>query len=185
MTSSITEFRDYSVRAKFQGMERLLVLHKEQVEAIQQRNSLAKWAESRHFIQPERDVWPLLNPTAVFKGLLRPFLGEDLGIIDCGVPKYHSDDQMMAYVLNPDVQFRHDAVNKSVVKKLGGRENAVFVVYLRTYGDPPYREKLGRELGFGMPVFGLVCWWEWIDADENDPSLPENHQNRYQNRIET
>lgn len=114
------------------------------------------------------------NPTAVFRGLKRPFLDHNL------------DKGVHIYITNPGVAFDYPADRQ--FSGAGPRQqpvphNAVFA----TYVDFSLRaiDELKASADYRGPAnaAGVVLYWAWTRASVLDPHLPHEYRTRYEQQV--
>ena len=94
---------------------------------------------------------------ALFRGLKRPVDVSDEG------------DGVYVFLSMPPVFYRSIGDMVCLAKLRDAPKNAVFACYVRRYEQE-------TEDGFS----GRVVAWEWVRADQNDPNLPADWQERYE-----
>ena len=93
---------------------------------------------------------------ALFRGIERPIDDSE-----------HGDD-VYVYVCQPQFLYKFVVHMVCVAKLRRGPANALFVCYIKRYGE-------ATDLG----ISGMILSWEWVKPDPNDATLPENHGTRY------
>lgn len=99
---------------------------------------------------------------ALFKGIERPRGGEENG------------GSIYCFVIKASYNYSFLANMVCVAKKVSVPNNCVFVVYVKL-GGPLQPD--------GNGVSGRITNWELVTADPADPTLPENYNERYNERI--
>lgn len=94
---------------------------------------------------------------ALFSGLERP------------LDESHNGDGIYVFLTLPKVLYRHVADMACLAKLRDAPKNAVFACYVRRYEE---------ETAEG--ISGRVLAWEWVKSDPNEPTLPQDYQERYQ-----
>lgn len=97
----------------------------------------------------------ILDAHAVFQGLNRPHIEED------------GDKSVYIYIVKPKYTYEYVPDMATTCRRKLAPEGAVFAVYV----------KLNEE-GTGGEIFN----WEFVKCDPQDQSLPEDHENRYDER---
>lgn len=109
----------------------------------------------------DQDLSKLMDAHACFQGVKRPCADDGDG------------SQIVAFILKPSSFFAFDPrppvprMNKKKVDK-----DLVFVAYAR----------LDEPCG-AAPHMGVLISWEFVEADDNDQSLPHDYANRFVNRL--
>lgn len=107
---------------------------------------------------PFQDGWGGLKHThAIFKGLRRPMNGDGV------------DRNVYIFVVSPKYTYRYEAHMVCTAKRHAAPKSSVFVGYV--VFDDDILEK------------GKVVNWEWVLADSRNPSLPENFDTRYDEKV--
>lgn len=126
----------------------------------------------------------LQNAVALFRGISRPMAGSGTDrhpIID-----FHDDREVYVYVTNPGSDYvwpsqrRFSPLGPQEAPKPEASVFATFVVFDK--GVIASAVEAIREAGGGQ-VDGIVQNWEWTLASAKDPSLPDDFENRYEERL--
>lgn len=117
----------------------------------------------------------LLESHALFRGLNRPYIGPN------------RDDDMYVYVTNPSCSYIFPIWNEFSEEGCTPTQKprkAVFttIVTFSLQEIEETRRKEGSGLIIPSDISGVVKYWEWVVAGNND-NLPENFQNRYTRRV--
>lgn len=125
-------------------------------------------------VMPDPGVDGLMETTALFQGLRRPF--HESGM----------DGDMFAFVMNPPVSFTYEnpwqMANREIPVPCARPEfrglPAVFVTYVKRYESPA--QPAGVE-----SVVGEIRGWEWVEADPESPEIPAHSEpgGRYLRRV--
>jgi hypothetical protein len=98
---------------------------------------------------------------ALFKGIKRPLAEDDDGA------------NVLAYVLKPKYMYAYDRDMESVALKIPVPQDVLFVVYVR----------LNNPDDNSRAMIGTITHWGFVEADPNDPTLPEEYSSRYRTRL--
>jgi hypothetical protein len=106
----------------------------------------------------------LTRPTAIFQGLLRPFLGPGV------------DDTIYAFVARPDGSFTYRDERRLSSEQLigiGAPRESVFIAFVSMV------EGVISETQTGLhpedpEIRGAVLYWEWTKASETAPDWPSS-----------
>jgi hypothetical protein len=98
---------------------------------------------------------------ALFQGIERPLAEDDDG------------ENVLAYVTKPQFMYKYDPDMVSVALKVPVPQDVVFVVYVR----------LNSPNGDPKAMIGTITHWGFVEADENDPTLPTDYASRYRSRL--
>lgn len=109
----------------------------------------------------DQDLFRLIDAHACFQGIRRPCGADDDG------------SRTVAFVLRPASFFAFDGRPPvSWMYKKSVPNDLVFVAYARL--DEPCD---------AASHVGVLTHWQFVEADENDPDLPEDFGNRFVNRL--
>lgn len=97
----------------------------------------------------------ILDAHAVFQGLKRPHIDED------------GDKQVYIYICKPAFCYKRIVNMTCTIKRAPFPDGAVFAIYLNLDDD-----------GSTGEVFN----WEFVKCDADDPTMPEDFKNRYDQR---
>lgn len=102
------------------------------------------------------DHWGgLRHAHALFKGLRRP-MNHD-----------HEDAEIFVYTLSPRFTYEYVPHMTCVARRVDAPREAVFVVYTK----------------FTKEGKGSVISWEWVQSSGDGSGLPEDFENRYEQRV--
>lgn len=112
----------------------------------------------------EQDIFPdhwggVRRAHTIFKGLRRPMNDHDL------------DGNVYVYVMSPPYTYRYIAHMACTAKRYDAPVNTVFAVYV-IFDDNNFDK-------------GFIVNWEWIGADPDNPKLPRDHTERYEQQVWT
>ena len=110
----------------------------------------------------------LRNPTAIYSGLLRPFIAPGV------------DDKIVVYITKPSVTY--ELARDGQYGRMPAPTDSVFVVFV-SYEEP----MLGLTRSSFPPstpmVDGGILDWEWTLCDGSIPYLPFDYQTRYRRTL--
>jgi len=113
----------------------------------------------------------LLGATSLFRGIRRPRLDDG------------RDEQIYVYVLNPKWSYTYKR-DESGLRRTEKPYNSVFVAYVELRNDGAAleeAEKLSQDVK--SQIRGVVQFWEWVLAADDDKTLPDSFNARYDERM--
>jgi hypothetical protein len=110
----------------------------------------------------------LRNPTAVFSGLLRPFIAPGV------------DDHIVIYVTAPNVTY--EVAKDGSYSRNPAPMDSVFVVFV-TFEEPMLGLTRSSFLSSSQKIDGSILDWEWTLSDGSAPHLPLDYQTRYRRTL--
>lgn len=125
------------------------------------------------YVESGDELPALVDPQGIFRGLKRPL--HDFQVAH--------DAQVMVYVTNPPCTYhwphKFDGYPVRQQKPL----DSVFVTFVdysaRSIGELP----TGDASYSAGKIDGVVLYWAWHRASENDSFLPSDYRNRYEERV--
>ena len=109
----------------------------------------------------DQDLSRLTDAYACFSGIKRPCGSDDTGATT------------IAYILKPKTLFAYDSRPPVFwMRKQSVPRDLVFVAYVRL-----------DVVGDAASDTGILTHWQFAEADENDPTLPHDFENRFVNRL--
>ena len=128
------------------------------------------------YVESETDALPALaRPTAIFRGIKR----------EVGPYKNGYDKNIYAYVTNPPCDYSWPRPTSGVPVRIPKPIESVFVTFVDL--NPTAVEAAG--LPDDHPSYkstmidGIITWWAWSLASENDSFLPFDHRERYEEQV--
>lgn len=116
----------------------------------------------------------LLEARALFRGIHRPMIDKEL------------DNFVYVYILNPDHTYVYPPARRRL--RLGPLQAekplySVFTIFVLFHDESIRRWRAQINRIGGEEIDGLILDWEWAFASSPDGFLPDDHENRYDERI--
>jgi hypothetical protein len=110
----------------------------------------------------------LRNPTAIYSGLLRPFIAPGV------------DDKIVIYVTKPSATY--DVAQDGSYLRNSAPLDSVFVVFV-TFEEPMLGLTRSSFSSSSQKIDGSILDWEWTLCDGSVPFLPIDYQTRYRRTL--